>query len=64
MEFFCITTLLSLSMGFSDADWAGDNDDYISTYVFVIYLGRNPVSWSLGSNVEWKDLLPKLSIGP
>lgn len=32
--------------GFSDADWAGDTDDYISTNAFVIYLGSNPVSWS------------------
>lgn len=32
--------------GFSDADWAGDKDDYVSTNAFVIYMGSNPVSWS------------------
>ncbi|KAG7559542.1 GAG-pre-integrase domain [Arabidopsis thaliana x Arabidopsis arenosa] len=31
---------------FSDADWAGDNDDYVSTNGYLIYLGRNPISWS------------------
>ncbi|KAL9299485.1 putative RNA-directed DNA polymerase [Arabidopsis thaliana] len=31
---------------YSDADWAGDTDDYVSTNAYVIYLGRNPISWS------------------
>uniref|UniRef100_A0A2N9I718 Integrase catalytic domain-containing protein n=1 Tax=Fagus sylvatica TaxID=28930 RepID=A0A2N9I718_FAGSY len=31
---------------YSDADWAGDKDDFSSTSAYVIYLGRNPVSWS------------------
>ncbi|XP_019084316.1 PREDICTED: uncharacterized protein LOC109125954 [Camelina sativa] len=31
---------------FSDADWAGDVDDYVSTNAYVIYLGHNPISWS------------------
>lgn len=31
---------------FSDADWAGDSDDYVSTNAYVIYLGKNPISWS------------------
>lgn len=31
---------------YSDADWAGDNDDYVSTNAYVIYLGHNPISWS------------------
>lgn len=31
--------------GFSDADWAGDSHDYLSTGAFIIYLGQNPVSW-------------------
>lgn len=31
---------------FSDVDWAGDNDDYVSTNAYIIYVGRNPVSWS------------------
>ncbi|CAA7059711.1 unnamed protein product [Microthlaspi erraticum] len=32
--------------GFSDADWGGDIDDYTSTNAYVIYLGKNPISWS------------------
>lgn len=31
---------------FSDADWAGDIGDYVSTNGYIIYLGQNPVSWS------------------
>lgn len=31
---------------YSDADWAGDMDDYVSTNAYIIYLGRNPISWS------------------
>ena len=31
---------------FSDADWAGDTDDYISNNGYIIYLGHNPISWS------------------
>lgn len=31
---------------FSDADWAGDSDDYFSTNAYVLYLGSNPISWS------------------
>lgn len=31
---------------FTDADWAGDIDDYVSTNAYVIYLGSTPVSWS------------------
>ncbi|KAJ0961525.1 hypothetical protein J5N97_001698 [Dioscorea zingiberensis] len=31
---------------YSDADWAGDKDDFSSTSAYVIFLGRNPVSWS------------------
>ncbi|XP_033131783.1 uncharacterized protein LOC103828783 [Brassica rapa] len=31
---------------FSDADWAGDTDDYVSTNRYIIYLGQNPISWS------------------
>lgn len=31
---------------FSDADWTGDIDDYVSTNAYVIYLGCNPISWS------------------
>ena len=31
---------------FSDADWAGDTDDFVSTNGYIIYLGKNPVCWS------------------
>lgn len=31
---------------YSDADWAGDSNDYISTNSYVIYLGQHPISWS------------------
>lgn len=38
-------TLLTLH-GFSDADWAGDTDDFVSTNAYVVYLGGSPISWS------------------
>lgn len=31
---------------FSDADWARDRDDYISTTAYIVYLGKNPISWT------------------
>ena len=31
---------------FSDADWAGNKDDFTSTSAYIVYLGSNPVSWS------------------
>ena len=31
---------------FSDSDWTGDADDYVSTNAYVIYLGNQPISWS------------------
>ncbi|KAK0597079.1 hypothetical protein LWI29_021647 [Acer saccharum] len=31
---------------FSDADWAGNKDDFSSTSAYVVYLGRTPISWS------------------
>lgn len=31
---------------FSDADWAGDSDDYVSTNAYIIYIGSHPVSWT------------------
>lgn len=30
---------------YSDADWAGNKDDYTSTGAYIIYMGRNPISW-------------------
>lgn len=31
---------------FSDADWTGDADDYVSTNGYVVYIGQHPISWS------------------
>lgn len=31
---------------YSDADWAGNTDDYVSTNAYVIFLGTTPISWS------------------
>lgn len=31
---------------FSDADWAGDVDDYVSTNAYIIFLGSQPISWT------------------
>lgn len=31
---------------YSDADWAEDSDDFVSTNAYIIYLGRHPISWS------------------
>lgn len=31
---------------YSDADWARDRDDYISTTAYIVYLGRNAISWT------------------
>lgn len=43
--FFSASNPLTLH-AFSDADWAGDSDDYVSTNAYVVYLGKTPVSWS------------------
>lgn len=31
---------------FTDADWAGDKDNYHSTTGYIVYLGSNPIAWS------------------
>ncbi|XP_019098216.1 PREDICTED: uncharacterized protein LOC109131572 [Camelina sativa] len=31
---------------YSDADWAGDTDDFVSTNAYIVYLGYNPMSWT------------------
>lgn len=41
----CVGSPLTLH-AFTDADWAGDTDDYVSTNAYVIYLGSTPISWS------------------
>ena len=33
-------------MAYTDADWAGNQDDYTSTSAYVLYLGSTPISWS------------------
>lgn len=38
--------LSSHTSWFSDADWTGDTNDYVSTNAYVLYLGSNPISWS------------------
>ncbi|XP_033144322.1 uncharacterized protein LOC103859022 isoform X1 [Brassica rapa] len=43
--FFSASNKLVLQ-GYSDADWGGDSDDYVSTNSYVVYLGKHPVSWS------------------
>lgn len=30
---------------YSDADWTGNPDDYTSTKAYIVYLGKQPVSW-------------------
>ena len=31
---------------FTDADWAGDKDNFRSTIGYIVYLGHNPLAWS------------------
>lgn len=31
---------------FSDSDWAEDNEYYVSTNAYVVYLGNHPIAWS------------------
>lgn len=31
---------------YSDADWARDMEDCVSTNAYILYLGSNPISWS------------------
>lgn len=31
---------------FTDADWAGNKDDYTSTGAYIVYLGQHPIAWS------------------
>ena len=31
---------------FSNANWAGNKDDYTSTGAYLVYLGCNPIAWS------------------
>lgn len=50
---------------FSDADWARDKDDYISTTAYIVYLEKKS-HFDLrlqGNNVHKHDLPPRLNIG-
>ena len=31
---------------FTDADWAGDKDNFCSATGYIVYLGHNPIAWS------------------
>ena len=31
---------------FSNIDWVGENDTFCSTSAYVVYLGKNTISWS------------------
>ncbi|CAA7020213.1 unnamed protein product [Microthlaspi erraticum] len=31
---------------FSDADWAGDTDEFVSTNAYILYPGSTPIAWS------------------
>ncbi|CAA7051295.1 unnamed protein product [Microthlaspi erraticum] len=31
---------------YSDADWAGDVDDFVSTNAYILYIGATPIAWS------------------
>ena len=31
---------------FSDAEWAGDVDDFVSTNAYIVYLGTAPIAWT------------------
>ena len=44
LTIYCHSPLYSHA--YSDADWAGNKDDFTSTNAFIIYFERNPVSWS------------------
>ena len=43
--FFKANNNLSLH-AFSDADWAGDINDCVSTNAYIVYLGSSPISWT------------------
>lgn len=43
--FYSATNKLTLH-AYSDADWAGDSDDYISTNAYIVYLGKHPIFWT------------------
>ena len=48
---------------YSDADWAGDPDHFSSTSAYIVYLGRNPISWSSKNRKPLPALPLRPSIG-
>ena len=43
---FFPTKTTSALHAFTDADWAGNRDNYTSTGAYIVYLGSHPVAWS------------------
>lgn len=43
--FFSASTPLTLH-AYSDADWAGNKDDYTSTGAYIVYIGKQHISWA------------------
>ena len=31
---------------FTDADWVGDKDNFLSTTGYIVFLGPNPIAWN------------------
>lgn len=43
----CINKHSPLNLhAFSDVDWAGDTDDFVSTNAYIVYLGSTPIAWT------------------
>jgi len=51
-------------MTYTDADWAGNNDDHSSTSAYICFLGSNPISWSSKNSGLLPDHPPKRNIEP
>lgn len=45
-DIFISTRYPLILHSFSDADWAGDADDFVSTNAYILYLGSTPIAWS------------------
>lgn len=43
---FMSTTNTPALHAFTDADWAGNRDDYTSTGAYIVYYGKHPIAWS------------------